>query len=143
MHKKLKAFTLIELMVAMAIIAVLMGLSLFGISTANRISRDNQRRAAVKDVAAALTAHYAQNSEYPSTIQFHTSGNVVVGTQTVPLNGIAKPGSTTDGAQTAYCYKVVSGGYKLGSILESGGFFDLGLGTSVSCSMSDLVVPGL
>ncbi len=127
-----KAFTLVELMVAMAIVAVLIGLSVFGISTAQRVLRDNQRRDAVKNIAAGLNAYYAQNAEYPTDITVSNNGTIVniSGTLDVPLNGIAKTREQNDGqstaADTTYCYALTSTGYKLGSKLEDGSWFNLG-----------------
>jgi prepilin-type N-terminal cleavage/methylation domain-containing protein len=103
---KRRAFTLVELMVAMAIIAVLLGMTVFGISAAQRVLRDNQRRKAVEDVALVLNEYLATFSEYPDDITF-TSNTVTVATgYTVSLTGIAQAATTTDASQTAYCYEL-------------------------------------
>ena len=128
MHKQHKAFTLVELMVAMAIIAVLIGMSVFGIATAQRVLRDNQRRDNLKNVAAALNSYYATNSTYPSSIA-SVSGDktkIQVGTMTVPAAGILQVSTATSTNGTWYCYKLDSSGYMLGVKLEDSAWFNLG-----------------
>ena len=49
-----KAFTLLELLVAMAIIAILIALAIFGILQVQKNSRDTQRRKAMEDVKMCI-----------------------------------------------------------------------------------------
>lgn len=143
MSKKLRGFTLVELMVAMAIIAVLMGLAVFGIGTAQRILRDNQRRDALKNMAAIITAHYADKGDYPSAATIQNSGvEVSFGTgYVVPLTGPAKAKPATGNSQTTtdssvYCYAKDISGYRLGVQLEDGvTWFELGT-SSTKCASS-------
>lgn len=140
MHtKKRSAFTLVELLVSMAIIAVLIGMSIFGIAIAQRVLRDNQRRAAVQDVVAALNAYYSSNSRYPSSISV-SANQVVVGTSTVELEGptaAVSVGSETDASGTLYCYDLAEDGYLIGAWLEDGTVFDdLSSGTVGQCEDS-------
>jgi prepilin-type N-terminal cleavage/methylation domain-containing protein len=139
--QKQKAFTLVELMVAMAIIAVLIGMSVFGISTAQRILRDNQRRDVVKNIAAGLNSYYATNSAYPSSVVSASAGTQIqVSTgNLVPTAGVLKVAATTTAAQTRYCYALVTDGYKVGAKLEDGTWFNLG-SASALCSDSDPAV---
>src|SRR5690554_5734437 len=104
MRRDSKAFTLVELMMAMAIIAILIGLSVFGISTAQRVLRDNQRRDAVKSVAAALNVHFATFAEYPSSLDSEETQIKITDNNVVPLTGTQKRGTETDATQTRYCY---------------------------------------
>lgn len=69
MYKKVKtvrAFTLVELLIVMAIMGFLMALSVAGLQYALRRSRDNQRQSAVTNLDNALTAYYTDNQEYPT-----------------------------------------------------------------------------
>lgn len=138
-----KGFTLVELMVAMAIVAVLIGLSVFGISTAQRVLRDNQRRDAVNDIAVLLNAYYAERQEYPSRINIAAAGAQLVfandTTKVIPLNGIAKTATgitASDATKTLYCYALTSTGYLLGVKLEDGGQFDLGSASNQKCTFT-------
>jgi len=63
--KKLRAFTLTELLVVMAILGFLMTLSVAGIQFALRRSRDVQRQNIVVSLENGLNAYYASNQNYP------------------------------------------------------------------------------
>jgi prepilin-type N-terminal cleavage/methylation domain-containing protein len=63
---KIKAFTLVELMVVMAIIAFLSVGAYGGLTFALRQGRDTQRMRIADQVQTALTAYYADYSGYPS-----------------------------------------------------------------------------
>lgn len=89
MQKKLKGFTLVELLVAMAIIGVLLGLSLFGISAAQRNSRETARRAALSDINAGIADYFSQTGRFPEYLYFK-QGFVVInatGAATCPTTG--------------------------------------------------------
>lgn len=138
MTNKKSAFTLVELLVAMSIIAVLIGLSVFGISTAQRSLRDNQRRDMVKNVAAGLADYYAQNGQYPRRTNF-TNIRGLFQALGVPNEGVTQIKLTgqTDANATRYCYNVTSDGYQLGAQLESG-WFDLSSGSNPCDSTAEL-----
>jgi len=122
-----KGFTLLELIVAMAIIAVLMGLSLFGIQSVQRSQRDTERRAALSNINLEIAAYYGDNGSYPAVTMNVTASTVTVGTKTLTLKGAAKiksyntGGAKSDTTGTAYCYSPAGGGgttYALGVHLE-------------------------
>lgn len=61
-------FTLIELMVVVAIIGVLMSAGILAFSNAQQNARDARRRADIDAIAKALEQYYANNSfSYPAT----------------------------------------------------------------------------
>jgi prepilin-type N-terminal cleavage/methylation domain-containing protein len=134
--RRLSGFTLVELMVSMAIIAVLMGLSVFGIATAQKILRDDQRRDALKSIAASITSYYATNSAYPPVagVTFATAQVTLATGFIVPLTGPASAAATTTGTQTAYCYSITTDGYRLGAYLEAGSWFNLGTSLASKCT---------
>lgn len=138
-----RAFTLVELMVAMAIIAVLMGLAAFGIAQALRTLRDDQRRNAVRDVETALNAYYADNAEYPAAITLSVNQVTIAANLVVPLEGVAKAtGNTNPTADnTPYCYALTTDGYKIGAKLESGQWYVQGTGINDSCVDADIITP--
>lgn len=132
-----KAFTLLELVVAMAIIATLLGLSLFGIQAVQRSQRDTERRAALQSINLELTNHYSENATYPTDTAFTVSANAVTfGSKNIPLKGAATActtGSVSTNACTVYCYdgpSTTGSSYKLGVYLEGSS----GFGTATSNS---------
>jgi prepilin-type N-terminal cleavage/methylation domain-containing protein len=79
--KSKKGFTLIELMVVMAIIAVLSVLIIAAINIARQSSRNTTRQADAKTFQAALEAFFGANRNYPGTV--NTSSDVYVTTSNV------------------------------------------------------------
>ncbi len=118
-----KGFTLLELIVAMAIIAVLMGLSLFGIQSVQRSQRDTERRAALSNINLEVAAYYGDNGSYPTVTFNVTNSTVTVGSKTLTLKGAAKiikpAGGVSNETGTTYCYTgAASSTYQLGVYLE-------------------------
>ncbi|MBL8014836.1 MAG: type II secretion system protein [Candidatus Doudnabacteria bacterium] len=143
-NKGKKAFTLVELMVVMAIIAVLMGLAAFGIATALRVLRDNQRRDSVRNIAVALNAYYADNSRYPTTITLSTTAFTVATGYVVPLAGVAQAtnNATPNANGTAYCYSTTTDGFRLGAKLETSTWFMMGSASTVTpCTDANIITP--
>lgn len=61
-----KAFTLIELIIVVAIIAILSVIIVYAIGNAQAKSRDTKRKADLKAVAGALEAYRSQIGRYPA-----------------------------------------------------------------------------
>jgi prepilin-type N-terminal cleavage/methylation domain-containing protein len=142
MRKKLKGFTLVELLAAMAIIAVLIGLAGFGISIALRNSRDTQRKAKLNDIQLAINEYYTSASAYPASITGGGSATAiqVTGGSAVPVKGATKAAASTSTSGTKYHYKVVTGGYLLCAELESNNaMFDLSTGTGTCDTTTDAI----
>lgn len=143
MYKKLRGFTLVELLVAMAIIAVLIGLAGFGVSLALRASRDAQRQEAVDSIRVGIADYLARENIYPSSVNYNSStgkmtlvpapsGNPIE----IPLKGVAQVATATDSQGTQFCYNnnlSGSDGYILGAMLENGKWYELGTSTTHTC----------
>lgn len=132
LKKRLSAFTLVELLVAMAIISVLIGLAIGAISLTQRVSRDGERRSAVAEINAGLNAYYGSTATYPdkgasgstsSNLLRRVGEDVVVGTITINLRGAARAQSDTDVNGALYCYRKNTNGYLLGVLLEDGAWY--------------------
>lgn len=63
----LRGFTLVELLVVMAIMSVLIGISVAGLGYAMRRSRNIARQAAVANLDRALESYYSDYQNYPLT----------------------------------------------------------------------------
>lgn len=63
---KQKGFTLVELLIVIAIIGILMSLALAGMRFAQRRARDLQRENAIRNLSTALEAYYVDNRAYPA-----------------------------------------------------------------------------
>lgn len=60
-----RGFTLLELLIVMAIIGVIASIMLFAINNANSKGRDSARKSQVLEVLKALELHYSINGTYP------------------------------------------------------------------------------
>ena len=163
--RKKSAFTLVELMVAMAIISVLLGLAVFGVSAAQRGSRNTERKAALQDINLAIQIYVDKYSNIPTNIYFDSGSSAAyVGGQNancasdpnnttcvkVPLKGPSKPytsfpneapgdSPTSDASEYKYTTNCSggSGGYYLGVCTEGNSKpFEVGTCVDSSITMS-------
>ena len=160
---KKKAFTLIELMVAMAIIGVLIGLTVYGISIAQQAQRDTERKSALSDITLGETSYEQTYSTAPKFIDFDSS-NAYIGDVSglsstncstshcvaVHLKGAAIPsvvgnlngasmsvlGTQTNTTTTKYGFENCTSGYYIGICLEGGKPYSLGTCSDSSITMT-------
>ena len=126
-----KAFTLVELLVAMAIIAILLGLSVVGITIVQQNARDTQRRSMVNSIEITLNSMIAAGNSVPSTFS-GGAANTLTATNFQTINLVAPlvrnatnpfVAGPTSAAITNYCYGGTGSIYVVGVELEGGGFF--------------------
>jgi len=67
MQKAKEGFTLIELMVAISIIAILAAIGIVVYSRAQLLARDSRRKEDLRAVSTALTLFYTANGRYPAS----------------------------------------------------------------------------
>jgi len=65
--KKQKGFTLVELLVVLAIIGILLSLAVGGIRIVQEVNRDTQRKALVRDIQLSLESYNEKHNQYPTT----------------------------------------------------------------------------
>lgn len=92
MFKKNKGFTLVELLVVLAIIGILVGLAIGGIRIVQQVNRDTQRKAFIRDIQLLLEAHQERKNKYPDSIDI-TEGGGDCGENEVLIETLA--GTTT------------------------------------------------
>jgi len=68
-------FTLMELLIAIGIVGVLVGISSFAIRGAQSSARDGRRKADLETIAVALELYRADCGSYPSTLGSSITGN--------------------------------------------------------------------
>lgn len=112
-----RGFTLIELMVVIAIIGILTSIVMVSLSSAQAKARDGRRIANIATIQLALETYYNDNQTYPANI-YAASGSLSPSyLPKVPLD----PRDNT----TQYAYSALGGatctGYHLGAVLEQTG----------------------
>jgi prepilin-type N-terminal cleavage/methylation domain-containing protein len=117
-------FTLIEMLIVVAIIGILASIVIIGIGPAQKRSRDARRVADLRQVQTALELYYGKNGSYPNgsaaadwpTMETTLIG-AGIGTNNLPSDSRGNPASG-DG----YQYKSVDGSsYMLRATLEEAG----------------------
>lgn len=67
-----KAFTLVELLVALSIMALIMGLSLTAFDSTKKSARDGRRKTDIESIRSALEIYRSDNSVYPANLNLLT-----------------------------------------------------------------------
>jgi prepilin-type N-terminal cleavage/methylation domain-containing protein len=115
-NKKLKAFTLVELMVVITIISILSGVTIIGLNSLNQKSQDTARVANIREIEIALESYKSVNGKYPDAGSQSTANYITNLTPTfiksLPIEkGTGQTGTTgyhyavsTD--KRTYCFSV-------------------------------------
>ncbi len=116
-------FTIIELLVSVAIIAILSGVVIVSLGNAREKGRDARRVSDIQQIQLALSRYYDTNNQYPAAIGPAGSSVLVSGNyiESLPLD-------PSTGAEYSYSASVASppisaalcSGYHLGADLEGG-----------------------
>ncbi len=110
---KLTGFTLVEILVSVAIIGILMSLSVISTTRVRLKSRDAKRISNTKEIVAALEAYYNANKGYPDMIYpgQPISSNGLEYLSAVPSNPF--PRTDSGCPDQDYTYLKTASGYKL------------------------------
>ena len=117
--KKNQGFTLIEVLVAATIIAVLTSIGVVSYQAANKRARDAKRKTDLEQVRAALEMYKADNNWYPNTGTGNWTNTSNLGT---PLTNYLSPIPSPPKTAEVYYYKATtnsSGGHYYGYCLSS------------------------
>jgi prepilin-type N-terminal cleavage/methylation domain-containing protein len=132
-----KGFTLIELMVVIAVIGILAAIALVSLTGVQKTARDATRKSNIADYATALARYYTDNQTYPVSAVggdvsnpaasgiFTAAGALVTGNYmakalTDPNGGVNCKVSTAAAAQQCtYTYFGSAAGYEVSAILEN------------------------
>ncbi len=72
-----KAFTLVELLVALSIMALIMGASLTAFESTKKSARDGRRKADLESLRSALEIYRSDLGTYPNAINLLSTGNYI------------------------------------------------------------------
>ncbi len=125
------AFSLVEIMVVMGLIAVLATLGIIGANLAQKSARDEDRKVVVAEIQSTVNDFLRLRSSYPdappSTEFQWMETQVRIGTKVVDLDGYKKYDSEeTNASQTRYEYLRDLSGFRVCVLLEGGGWYSLG-----------------
>lgn len=126
-----EGFTLIEVLVAMTIVAVLMGLALVSYQGARKSARDGRRKADLEQVRSALEMCRADTGSYPVGTLYSVTNSITCGAityMTMPADPLA---------DRRYVYLGTANAYTLCAALEVNGGTVTGCG---SCEVTPTVV---
>ncbi len=120
MNKKNKGFTLIEMLVVVAVIGLLASLILVGLSSFRTRGRDTRRVADTKEVQNGLELYYMKNGRYPTASSWQDLEtalvNAGIGVNKIPQD----PNYSSSNPEATYRYGVSDDGqhYVIGVKIE-------------------------
>lgn len=98
--KTLNGFTLVEILVAIAIIGIVFGVVISSGSALQKRSRDTQRQSDLRQIQSALQQYYADQSYYPLTLNYGGELKSPDGSKTYLTTIPTEPQATPP-----YCYQ--------------------------------------
>ncbi len=119
-----KGFTLVELLVVIGVIAVILGISIFGIGGARKGSRDTKRKADLETIRSAAELYRSDYDGYPATLAEMV--NYLGATPTDPIS------SQSYDYQPSGCV-VTCTSYKVWAAMENPSTADASCGVVGSC----------
>lgn len=101
MRKNHNGFTIVEIVITVAVIAILVSMAFFGYTQVQKDSRNSQRASKVKIIAEDLEAYYLKNGEYPGCAAMtqsasQVSANTLKGIELDVLKAPLSPAGTTN-----------------------------------------------
>jgi len=124
---KIKAFSILELLVVMGIVAILSALAAFGIGQLNKASRDGDRLNTLGQMVDILNAYKRTNLNYPRTENVTFDEGFAIDNEIkLELEGFKQSGFSTTDSQTKYEYQYSNGRFGLCAVMESGNIENVG-----------------
>lgn len=129
------AFNLLELMVVMAIAAVIFLLAFYALMILQRSGRDQDRKSVLAEISAEINDYRVSFLKLPDSldIDFVDDKVLIEDAPVYELEGHLRADTETSNSKTKYYYNRTSGGFQLCADLESGG---IASGGTVDCPES-------
>ena len=125
MKDKKSGFTMIELLVVVAIIGILAGIGIASYGSANKKARDGKRKADIESIRSALEMYKADAGSYPTTWNLETISTTYINPLPSP------PPNSRCGGSRVYRYNDYScvyssdgSTYTIKIDLETGGVYE-------------------
>ncbi len=111
-----KAFTMVELLIVVSIIAIILTMAIFSFNNTREDSRNSQRVSDIKQVQLALEKYYNDNGSYPSELTFGqsligSSGKIYM--DNVPTNPNPRDDGDCSDSEYQYSYNSSNKTYQI------------------------------
>jgi len=116
MNKQQKGFTLIEILIVVAIIAILSSVVLVGLGPTQQQGRDARRLSDLRETQTALELYYNKNGSYPAASDWATMASTTVG---AGIGVTQIPNDPSVGKSYGYCVTTDDSAYVIGAQLET------------------------
>jgi prepilin-type N-terminal cleavage/methylation domain-containing protein len=116
-----KGFTLVEILVVVAIIGILASIILVGLNSSRARARDTRRIADLQQVQNALELYFAANNYYPISISVWSKAQGTGSLEAALVPSVVNqiPDDPLSGRHYGYCSTATGDKYVLGAILET------------------------
>ncbi|MEK7521378.1 MAG: prepilin-type N-terminal cleavage/methylation domain-containing protein [Patescibacteria group bacterium] len=129
-------FTLIEILVVLAIIGILIGLSIVAFSAASKAARDNKRKTDLAEIRSNIEIYRTDCGEYPAAVTFGgaLNGGTAACSGNVYMSLVPRDPQQTTGTRSYYYSRTTTNTYELCAALEQGGSATCGGACTVACN---------
>lgn len=132
--KNSNAFSLVELLVVMGVVAVLSVLAVFGITEVQKNARDTDRKIVVQTIATKLDRIAVNGGSLPGHFKWGdvSATHIVISSEKINFPGGAQrkivdedlgPTNETTNSTTDYCFTTQGNKYVVGVRLENGSYY--------------------
>jgi prepilin-type N-terminal cleavage/methylation domain-containing protein len=119
--KETKGFTLIEILIVVAIIAILASIVVVGLGPTQELGRDARRVSDLHEVQNGLELYYSNYGAYPgSSSTISTWSDLASALTNANIGVTSVPDDPSSGKTYVYGYNADASAYVLGATLESG-----------------------
>lgn len=131
-----RGFTLVEVLIVIAIVGILIGMSIVAFQAARKTARDGQRKTDLAEIKSNIEIYRTDCGEYPATITFGSAlnGGTSSCTGNVYMPIVPNDPQNTTGARRYYYNRSTVNTYELCASLEQGGTQTCGGSCTVACN---------